>query len=163
MKTQNVLPFKLESTEEKITSHSGLVIFGEFLHSLDLLRLLDKNLPKPGSANEVFKNRRDFWVVVLAFRPGVGPTRRPWKVLYGSVCHEISDDMRILRNLFGPYNSLAISLWSGAKKKSDRSTAQPIKPVSIAAVRVTAFHDDHRRSKKRRPFFQRLYKLFGRV
>lgn len=50
MKTQNVLPFKLEITEEKIISHSGLALFGEFLHSLDLPFLLDKHLPKPGSA-----------------------------------------------------------------------------------------------------------------
>ncbi|MBF0503140.1 MAG: transposase [Candidatus Riflebacteria bacterium] len=50
MKTQNVLPFKLESTKERITGHSGLVLFGEFLHALGLLPLLDNNLPKPGSA-----------------------------------------------------------------------------------------------------------------
>jgi len=50
MKTQNLLPFKLESTQEKLTPHSGLALFGEFLHALDLPNLLSNHLPKPKSA-----------------------------------------------------------------------------------------------------------------
>lgn len=50
MKTQSVLPFKLEATEERITSHSGLALFGEFLHALGLPDFIDGKLPGPGSA-----------------------------------------------------------------------------------------------------------------
>jgi len=50
MMTQTVLPFKLEITDEKITPHAGLAIFGEFIHALDLPRQLDRVLPGPGSA-----------------------------------------------------------------------------------------------------------------
>lgn len=50
MKTQNVLPFKIEAAEEKLTAHSGLAVFGEFLQALGLSHLLEKHLPKPKSA-----------------------------------------------------------------------------------------------------------------
>ena len=46
---QTVLPFKLEETKDLITSHAGLALLGEFAVSLDLLNVLDKNLPAPGS------------------------------------------------------------------------------------------------------------------
>ena len=49
MMKQTVLPFKLEITDEKITTHAGLAIFGEFIHALDLPRQLDRVLPGPGS------------------------------------------------------------------------------------------------------------------
>ena len=35
--TQTVLPFKLEITEEKLTAHAGLAIFGEFVHARGIL------------------------------------------------------------------------------------------------------------------------------
>lgn len=50
MKSQTVLPFKLERSEEKITSQGGLVLFGEFLHALGLPDLLNSKMPAPGSA-----------------------------------------------------------------------------------------------------------------
>jgi len=50
MLTQGVLPFKLEVTDETITPHAGLAIFGEFMHALGLPGALDRVLPGPGSA-----------------------------------------------------------------------------------------------------------------
>ena len=47
--TQTVLPFKLEITEEKITAHAGLAIFGEFVHATGILNEVDKTLKGPGS------------------------------------------------------------------------------------------------------------------
>jgi hypothetical protein len=46
---QTVLPFKLEITQDTITSHAGLALFGEFCIGLNLLDLVDKYLPRPGS------------------------------------------------------------------------------------------------------------------
>jgi hypothetical protein len=46
---QNVLPFKLELTNEKLTPHAGLVLAHEFHLGLGLDRLLDEKLPGPGS------------------------------------------------------------------------------------------------------------------
>lgn len=54
MVRQSVLPFKLESTNDTMTSQSGLVLFGEFLRSLDLEREIDRAFGTPGSgAGEV--------------------------------------------------------------------------------------------------------------
>ncbi len=47
--TQRVLPFKLECTNDTITAHAGLVMFGEFIHALGLPDLINRELPKPGS------------------------------------------------------------------------------------------------------------------
>lgn len=49
MMAQSVLPFKLEITKDEISSHAGLALFGEFIHSLALPGLLDSCLPGPGS------------------------------------------------------------------------------------------------------------------
>lgn len=46
---QRVLPFKLETTKEKITPHAGLAIFGEFIHATGIIRQLNRELPSPGS------------------------------------------------------------------------------------------------------------------
>jgi hypothetical protein len=46
---QTVLPFKLEVTRDTITSHAGLALLGEFCVGLDLLRVVDRCLPEPGS------------------------------------------------------------------------------------------------------------------
>ena len=46
---QNILPFKLRKTSEKITSHAGLSLFSEFLHRMNVLYQIDINLPKPVS------------------------------------------------------------------------------------------------------------------
>jgi len=50
MMTQSLLPFKLEITEEKLTAHAGLAVFGEFGHATAILRQVDKMLKGPGSA-----------------------------------------------------------------------------------------------------------------
>lgn len=49
MMPQTILPFKLEITDDEITAHAGLVLFGEFLHALHLPDLLDCHLPAAGS------------------------------------------------------------------------------------------------------------------
>lgn len=46
---QTVLPFKLEISKDTLTSHAGLALLGEFCVGLDLLGVIDRNLPKPGS------------------------------------------------------------------------------------------------------------------
>ena len=49
MVRQHVLPFKLEATNDTMTSQSGLVLFGEFLRSLDIKREIDRAFGTPGS------------------------------------------------------------------------------------------------------------------
>jgi hypothetical protein len=49
MIAQTVLPFKLEITDDEITAHAGLAVFGEFLRALDVPGLIDRALPGPGS------------------------------------------------------------------------------------------------------------------
>jgi len=46
---QCILPFKLETTTERITPHSGLSLFGEFIHAMNLPNQLNRALPAPGS------------------------------------------------------------------------------------------------------------------
>lgn len=46
---QNVLPFNLEITNDEITSHAGLALFGEFVTGVGLDRLVNKHLPDPCS------------------------------------------------------------------------------------------------------------------
>jgi hypothetical protein len=46
---RTILNFKLEQTESKLTSHSGLSLFGEFVYGAGLLKLVAEYLPKPGS------------------------------------------------------------------------------------------------------------------
>ena len=41
-----LLPFKLETTKDKITPHAGLGLFGEFLHSQRISELIDELLPR---------------------------------------------------------------------------------------------------------------------
>ena len=48
--SQTVLPFKLAATDESLTAHGGLALFGEFLHAFGLCGLIDHELPAPGSA-----------------------------------------------------------------------------------------------------------------
>ncbi len=49
MMPQTVLPLKLETTDEQLTAHGGLALFGEFLHAMNVHRQLDVSLPAPGS------------------------------------------------------------------------------------------------------------------
>ena len=44
-----MLPFNLEVTRDTITSHAGLALLGEFCIGLDLLRVIDRCMPEPGS------------------------------------------------------------------------------------------------------------------
>lgn len=46
---QTVLPFKIEKTEDIITAHGGIVLFGEFAIGLGLLERIDGHLPIPGT------------------------------------------------------------------------------------------------------------------
>ncbi len=46
---QKVLGFNLEATEENLTAHAGLGLFGEFLHGLKLPQWLQQCMPRPGS------------------------------------------------------------------------------------------------------------------
>jgi hypothetical protein len=66
---QTVLPFKLEATGDTITAPAGLVVFGEFLHSLNLAKEIDRMFGKPGirkapslypSCEDRFKNQFRF-------------------------------------------------------------------------------------------------------
>jgi hypothetical protein len=50
MVKQNILPFKLEISNDEITPHSGLILQGEFMYGLRLPQKLDRELPGPGSA-----------------------------------------------------------------------------------------------------------------
>lgn len=49
MLSQTVLPFKLDSTDETLTAHSGLALFGEYCQGMGLAQWLDQDLPQPGS------------------------------------------------------------------------------------------------------------------
>ena len=44
-----ILPFKLERTNDLITSQAGLALLGEFMIGLDLVKWFDQGLPGPGS------------------------------------------------------------------------------------------------------------------
>lgn len=50
MVTQRVLPFKLETTAETLTSHAGLALTGEYMHAVGLPGWVKQELPAPGSA-----------------------------------------------------------------------------------------------------------------
>ena len=47
---QTVLPFKLAVTDESLTAHGGLALFGEYLDAMGVGALIDHELPGPGSA-----------------------------------------------------------------------------------------------------------------
>lgn len=72
IKTQTVLPFKLESTDERMTSQSGLVLFGEFLQAINLPGLIQRALPRPGSA--VGYKAHEFIIPMLLTIHGGGST-----------------------------------------------------------------------------------------
>lgn len=48
--SQTVLPFKLAASDESLTAHSGLALFGEYLLAMGVGGLIDRELPRPGSA-----------------------------------------------------------------------------------------------------------------
>lgn len=49
MLAQTVLPFKLEASDETLTAHAGLALFGEYCRAIGLAKWLGQELPAPGS------------------------------------------------------------------------------------------------------------------
>ena len=47
--SQTVLPFKLAATDESLTAHGGLALFGEYLRAMGVSGLINHELPGPGS------------------------------------------------------------------------------------------------------------------
>jgi len=47
--TQTILKFDIASTDERLTSHSGEIVFGEYLKAIRLDKLCDRYLPQPKS------------------------------------------------------------------------------------------------------------------
>jgi len=66
---QTILPFKLEQTDETLTSHAGLILFGEFVHGLKISSFVDKYMPKPGS-NSGFNPSLYLYPLILMFHGG---------------------------------------------------------------------------------------------
>jgi hypothetical protein len=48
---QTVLPFLVEPTDESLTAHGGLALFGEYVEAMRTRQTLDAELPAPGSHN----------------------------------------------------------------------------------------------------------------
>jgi len=48
--SQTVLPFKLSASDESLTAHGGLAVFGEYLGAMGIAGLINHELPGPGSA-----------------------------------------------------------------------------------------------------------------
>jgi hypothetical protein len=46
---QTIFPFKIKTTEERLTAHGGLALMAEFNHGIGLRQLTDQYLPAPGS------------------------------------------------------------------------------------------------------------------
>jgi len=68
--SSSLLPFKLASTDEKITSNAGLGLFGEFLHSQRLSTLIDENIRR-FTSNHSYKPS-EFVVPLLLMQHGGG-------------------------------------------------------------------------------------------
>jgi len=47
---QTIMSFKLTTTEENLTAHAGLSLFGEFCAAMKLSKQINRYLPQPGSA-----------------------------------------------------------------------------------------------------------------
>ncbi len=47
---RTVLPFTLAATDESLTAHGGVALFGEYLRAMSIHGLIDHELPGPGSA-----------------------------------------------------------------------------------------------------------------
>lgn len=67
---QTVLPFKLEATQDSITPHAGLALFGEFLRGIKIAETVDAQLPAPGSGRGYDPSR--FVVPLLLMLHGGG-------------------------------------------------------------------------------------------
>jgi hypothetical protein len=86
MMTQTVLSFKLGSTEEKITAHAGLAVFGEFVHATGILKEVDKALKGPGSGAGYMPSR--YVEPLMLMLQGGGRTLEDIRVLRndGALC-----------------------------------------------------------------------------
>jgi hypothetical protein len=62
---QTVLPFKLEKTNDLITSHAGLAVLGEFAVGLGLNKALDRHLPGAGSGAGYLASEHVFPIVLM--------------------------------------------------------------------------------------------------
>ena len=80
---QTVLPFKLEITGDTITSHAGLALLGEFCVGLDLLRVVDRSLPKPGSGAGYMASEYVFPLLLML--NGGGRSLEDMRVIRGDV------------------------------------------------------------------------------
>jgi hypothetical protein len=65
MVNQTVLPFKLETTKDLITSHAGLALMGEFAVGFGLRKALDRYLPGPGSGAGYLASEHVFPLVLM--------------------------------------------------------------------------------------------------
>jgi len=62
---QTVLPFKLETTNDLITSHAGLALFGEFAVGLGLKDALDMHVPGPGNGSGYLASEHVFPLILM--------------------------------------------------------------------------------------------------
>ena len=62
---QTVLPFKLEMTNDLITSHAGLGLLGEFAVGLGLIKAADRYLPGPGSGAGYLASEHIFPIILM--------------------------------------------------------------------------------------------------
>ena len=62
---QTVLPFKVETTKDLITSHAGLALLGEFAIGFGLHKALDRYLPGPGSGAGYLASEHVFPIVLM--------------------------------------------------------------------------------------------------
>lgn len=66
---ENLLPFKLEISNELLTPHAGLILAHEFHLGLKLDKLIDENLPSPGSGRG-YKPSHFVMPVILTLQGG---------------------------------------------------------------------------------------------
>src|SRR4030042_4052326 len=66
---QTIFPFKIKTTEERLTAHGGLALMAEFNHGIGLRELTDQYLPGPGS-NRGFDPSEIMDAVVLMLQGG---------------------------------------------------------------------------------------------
>ena len=66
---QTIFPFKIKTTEERLTAHGGLALMAEFNHGIGLRELTDRYLPGPGS-NRGFEPLEIVDAVVLMLQGG---------------------------------------------------------------------------------------------
>ena len=66
---QTIFPFKIKTTQERLTAHGGLALMAEFNHGIGLRELTDRYLPGPGS-NRGFDPSEIVDAVVLMLQGG---------------------------------------------------------------------------------------------